>query len=62
MSYLIKDTTKEQRKEYVQKALCISMSDAPEPSSKALLLAKKYIDGLVELEEIQKLILKEYQK
>ena len=62
MSYLIKDTTKEERKKIVNKALAISLSGAKKPSKEALLLAKEYIDGNKELEEIQKLIIKKYQK
>ena len=62
MNYLIKDTTREEREKLVFKALGISMSDADKPSEKALYLVKQYIDGKMELSEIQELIVKEYQK
>ena len=62
MNYLIKDTTREEREKLVYKALGISMADADKPSEKALYLAKQYIEGKMELLEIQKLIVKEYQK
>lgn len=62
MNYLIKDTTREERRNLVFKALGISMSDADKPSDKALYLAQLYIDGKMELKEIQKLIVEEYKK
>ena len=62
MKYLIKDTTKEEREKLVYKALGISLTGADKPSEKALYLAKLYIDGKMELVDIQKLIVKEYQK
>lgn len=61
MKYLIKDTTKEERLQYVQKALLISMSDADKPSNKVMMLIQEYIDGKKELDEIKKEIIKEYQ-
>lgn len=62
MSYLIKDTTKEDRKKYVEKALGISLSGAVEPSDKLKFLINEYIEGNIELNEIKKLIVKEYNK
>ena len=62
MKYLIKDTTKEERLQYVQKALLISMSDADKPSNKVMMLIQEYIDGKKELDEIKEEIIKEYQK
>lgn len=61
MSYLIKDTTEEERRLIVNKALGISLSGAKEPSKEVLKLAKEYIDGKKELEEIQKIILQMYK-
>lgn len=61
MKYLIKDTTKEERLQYIQKALLISMSDADKPSNKVMMLIQEYIDGKKELDEIKKEIIKEYQ-
>lgn len=60
MSYLIKDTTKEERKLIVNKALSISLSGANMPSKEVLELAKEYIDGKKELLEIQKKVLEKY--
>ncbi len=62
MDYLIKNTTKKEREKYVNKALGISLSGADAPSKKAIFLAKEYIDGHIELKEVQKLIIKEYQE
>lgn len=61
MSYLIKDTTSLERKDIVEKALSISLSGAVNPSDYAVMLAQKYIDGELELEEIQKLIVEKYK-
>ena len=52
--YLISETTKEERKDIVKKALGISLLGADRPSDDVLDLAKQYIDGKIEIEEIQK--------
>lgn len=62
MSYLISETTKEEREKIVYKALGISLSDANYPSEKVMSLVRKYIDGTMELEEIQKQVVEYYQK
>ena len=49
MSYLIKDTTREQRAQIVKQALAISISGTDIPTDKALSIAKEYIDGKIEL-------------
>jgi hypothetical protein len=61
MNYLINETTKEEREELVYKALGISKSDACDPSDYAMSLAKKYIAGELELEEIQQMIIEKYR-
>ena len=58
--YLISETTKEERKDIVKKALGISLLGADMPSDDVLDLAKQYIDGKIEIEEIQKQVLKKY--
>lgn len=62
MSYLINETTKEEREELVYKALGISKSDADDPSMYAMSLAKKYIDGELELDVVQKMIVDYYKE
>ena len=62
MSYLIKDTTKEERTLIVNKALAISLSGADKPSDETLMLVKEYIDGKKELSEVQKLIIQKHKK
>ena len=57
MKYLISETTKEERMELVYKALGISMSDADKPSDEVLELEKEYIEGNMELDEIQKKVI-----
>ena len=60
--YLISETTKEERKDIVKKALGISLLGADIPSDDVLELAKQYIDGKIEIEEIQKKVIEKYTK
>jgi hypothetical protein len=57
MSYLIKDTTREKRQMNVDDALAITLLDAEYPTSKTLELASKYVEGIIEIDEIRKIIL-----
>ncbi len=61
MKYLIKDTTEDERRLIVNKALGISLSGAEAPSKEVLKLAKEYIEGKKELDEIQKIVLQKYK-
>ena len=61
MSYLIKDTTMEERENIVNKALAILLSDAEMPSDDVIKLSKRYINGEMELEEIQKIVINKYK-
>lgn len=61
MNYLISATTKEERLRIVYKALGISMSDAPAPSKEAMDIVNQYIEGNMELEEVQKRIIDMYK-
>ncbi len=60
--YKISETSKEERKKIVKKALGISLTGTKMPSDFALNLAKEYIDGKIEIEEIQKKILDKYKR
>lgn len=62
MKYLIDETTREERIEIVKKALAISLSDALYPSEEALQLVEEYIEGRMELEDVQKLMIKKYDR
>lgn len=62
MSYLIKDTTKQQRAEIIKQALSISMSGTDIPTDEALAIAKEYINGITELEDVQKKIINLYKR
>ena len=62
MSYLIKDTTREQRAQIVKQALAISISGTDIPTDNALSIAKEYIDGKIELKEAQKKIISMYKR
>ena len=58
--YLVTETTKEERKEIMINALGISLLGSDMPSNDVLQLAKQYIDGKIEIEEIQKKVLEKY--
>ena len=62
MNYLIKDTTKEERKKIVEKALSISLSGSDMSEKDVLNLVNDYIDGKRELDEIQRMIISKYKK
>ena len=62
MSYLIKDTTKEERKKLAKNALGISIGSNELPSKETISLVKKYIDGIIELDEVKKQIIERYKK
>lgn len=62
MSYLISETTEEERKKLAEKALSISLSNAIEPTDYTLSLVQEYINGNIELEEIQKILIKKYKE
>ena len=60
--YLVSETTKEERKELIKNALGISLLGAKMPSDDVLELAKQYIDGNIEIDELQKRVLEKYNK
>ncbi len=57
-SYLIKDTTREERQKYVDDALTISQIDAGAPSKGTIELLDLYIAGKMEIEDVQKEIIR----
>ena len=62
MSYLIKDTNKNQRKELVKKAYTISVASNETPTDETLELLKEYVDGKTELDDIKQKIINKYRK
>ena len=62
MDYSVSKTTRAERKELVKKALGISLSGADMPTDETLSLARQYIDGKIELEELQKIVVNKYKK
>ena len=50
---LIKNTTKEQRQHMVDGAIAIGSTGGPLPTKSAMVLFQKYIDGEMEIEEVQ---------
>ena len=61
MKYLVSETTKEERQKLVYKALGISLSGADYPDDYVLKLVNEYIEGTMELEEVQKKVLVYYK-
>jgi hypothetical protein len=59
MSFLIKDTTKEERIMFVNKALAISQTGADAPDERTMELVNEYIEGRMELLDILKIIIEE---
>lgn len=60
MSYLVKDTTEEERLNIVKKALAITLSGAKMPSKYVLDMCNRYISGECELDDIKKIIINKY--
>ena len=62
MDYSISKTSIEERKELVKKALSISISGSDIPTDETLALAKQYIEGKIELKELQEKVINKYRK
>lgn len=62
MDLSIKNTTREQRKKIVKEALAISISGTDIPDINVLNIAKEYVDGKAEIEDVQKKVIALYQK
>ncbi len=62
MSYLIKDTSREERKKIAKNAFGISIASNEMPSNEVIKLVKQYIDGNMELEDVQKKVIEKYRK
>lgn len=62
MDLSIKNTTREQRKKIVKEALAISISGTDIPNINVLNIAKEYVDGKTEIEDVQKKVIALYQK
>ena len=62
MDYSINKTTIEERKKLVKNALGISISGTDVPTDETLALAKQYIEGKIELKELQEKVINKYRK
>ena len=62
MEYSVDKTTRKDRIKLVKKALAISRSGADVPTDETLNLTKDYVDGKIELEELQQKIIDKYNK
>lgn len=62
MSYLIKDTTKEERKNIAKNAFGISIASDNAPSKETIELVKQYINGSLELEDVKKKVIERYKR
>lgn len=61
-SYKVNETSVEERKELLKKALGISMSGADIPTDETIAVAKQYIKGEIELKELQERVINRYNK
>ena len=62
MEYSVDKTTRKDRIKLVKIALAISISGADVPTDETLNLTKDYVDGKIELEELQQKIIDKYNK
>lgn len=62
MKVLIKDTTKEERKKIAKNAFGICVASNETPSKEVVEIVKQYIDGKMELEEVQKKVIERHKK
>ena len=62
MEYSVDKTTRKDRIKLVKKALAISISGADVPTDETLNWTKDYVDGKIELEELQQKIIDKYNK
>ena len=62
MEYLVKNTTREERKKIAKKALAISVGSNEMPSEETIEIVKEYVDGKIELKEAQKKVIERYKK
>lgn len=62
MEYLIKNTTREERKKIAKKALAISIGSNEMPTKEVIDIVKQYVDGEIELKEVQKRVIERYKK
>lgn len=58
--YFIKNSTKEERQKRIDDAIAISMLGAPAPSQETMELYQKYIDGEMEIDEIQRILIEKF--
>lgn len=60
--WLIQNSTKEERQKRLNGSIAIQMTGGKSPTKEAMELYQKYIDGEMELDEIQKLIIEEVKE
>lgn len=57
IKFLISETTREERENHVLNALAVSQIDAGPPDKETMDLLQQYIDGKMEIEDVQKAII-----
>lgn len=60
--YLVGNTTKEERETFVKEALAVSQIDAGPPDEETMNLFQKYIDGKMEVSEVQKRVIERHKR
>lgn len=61
-SYAIADTTKEQRAKFLADALAINSLGAKPLTKENRVLLQTYVDGEIELEALQQIVIDKYKK
>lgn len=56
MKVLIKETTREERQKIVNKAIALGSLDCPPPTEDLKKLFQSYIDGKMEISQIEKIV------
>lgn len=62
MEYLIRNTDRAERKNIAKKALAISVASNEMPTKETIDIVQEYVDGKIELEEVQKRVIERYKK
>lgn len=62
MSVLIKDTTREEREEIIKNGLALASLDSKPPTERTMALFSKYINGKMELKEVEASVIASYSQ
>lgn len=60
--YLVGNTTKEERETFVKEALAVSQIGGGSPDDETMKLFQEYIDGKMEVSEVQKRVIEKHKR